>query len=115
MKLDDTIPPNLAEWRNWLRRQIPTNVAEIEVEGVFEANSKVVLLRLPVAMWDMLPDHDAYSFVDYVWSSNLVVKQIETAPSAVPPSFLSLPINLRDPEGKKVPPSSSEWPQFSTR
>ena len=74
VKLDDNIPPNLAEWRNWLRRQIPTNVAQIEIEGVFEGNSKVVLLRLPVAIWDMLPDHDAYSFVDYVRSSNLVVK-----------------------------------------
>jgi hypothetical protein len=86
VKLDDRIPPNLAEWRNWLRRQIPTNVTEIEVEGVFEGNSKVILLRLPVAIWDMLPDHDAYSFADYVRSSNLV-----------PTSSLSLPIKLRDP------------------
>jgi hypothetical protein len=100
VKLDDRIPPNLAEWRNWLGRQIPTNVAEIEVEGVFEGNSKVVLLRLPVAIWDMLPEHDAYSFVDYVRSSNLVVKQPETALSAVSPSSLSLPIKLRDPKGK---------------
>jgi hypothetical protein len=42
VSLDDTVPPNLTEWRNWLRRQVPTNVAEIEVEGVFEGNSKVV-------------------------------------------------------------------------
>jgi hypothetical protein len=88
VKLDDRIPPNLDEWRNWLRRQIPTNVTEINVEGVFEGNSKVVLLRLPVAIWDMLPDHDAYSFVDYVRSSNLVVKQLETALSAMLPSSL---------------------------
>jgi hypothetical protein len=68
---------HLAEWRNWLRRQIPTNVAKINVEGVFEGSSKVVLLRLPVAIWDMLPDRDAYSFVGYVRSSNLIVKQLE--------------------------------------
>jgi hypothetical protein len=110
VKLDDRIPPNLAEWRNWLRRQIPTNVAKIEIEGVFEANSTVVLLRLPVAIWDMMPDHDAYSFVDYVRSSNLVVKQLETALSAVPPSSLPLPIKLRDPKRKKPLPGSSEWP-----
>jgi hypothetical protein len=77
VKLDDRIPPDVAEWRNWLRRQIPTDVAEIDVEGIFEASSKVVLLRLPVAVWDMLPDHDAYSFVGYVRSSNLIVKQLE--------------------------------------
>jgi hypothetical protein len=109
VKLDDSIPPNLTEWRNWLRGQIPTNVAEIEVEGVFEGNSKVVLLRLPVAIWDMLPDHDAYSFVDYVPSSNLIVKQLETALLAMPTSSLSLPIQLRNPN-KKIPPGSSEWP-----
>jgi len=112
VKLDDTIPPNLAEWRNWLRRQIPTNVAkiEVEVEGVFEANSKVILLRLPVAMWDMLPDHDAYSFVGYVGSSNLLIKQLEAALSAEPLPFRSLPIKLRDPTEKKVLLGSAEWP-----
>jgi len=109
VKLDDRIPPNLAEWRNWLRGQIPTNVAEIEVEGVFEGNSKVVLLRLPVAIWDMLPDHDAYSFVGYVRSSNLVVKELETTLSAVlTPSFtpsLSLLTKLRDQNIENIPPS----------
>jgi hypothetical protein len=107
VKLDDRIPPNLAEWRNWLRRQIPSNVAEIGVEGVFEANPKVVLLRLPVAIWDMLPDHDAYSFVGYVRSSNLVVKELETALSAVPPSLC---MELRDRKRKQIPSGSSEWP-----
>src|SRR4051812_28803114 len=29
VKLDDNVPPNLDEWRNLLRRQIPTNVAKI--------------------------------------------------------------------------------------
>jgi hypothetical protein len=110
VKLDDRIPPNLAEWRNWLRGQIPTNVAKIEVEGVFEGNSKVVLLRLPVAIWDMLPDHDAYSFVGYVRSSNLVVKELETALSAVSTSSFSLPTTLRNPKKENIPPGSSEWP-----
>jgi hypothetical protein len=87
VKLEDRILLDLAEWRNWLRRQIPTNVAEIDVEGVFEGvfegSSKVILLSLPVALWDMLPDHDAYSFVGYVPSSNALVKELETAVSAM--------------------------------
>jgi hypothetical protein len=109
VKLDDRIPLNLAEWRNWLQRQIPINVAEIDVEGVFEGSSKVVLLRLPVAIWDMLPDHDAYSFVGYVRSSNLIVKQLKTQLSAMETSSRSLPIQLRDPKRKNFPSSSSEW------
>ena len=109
-KLDDRVPFTLAEWRNWLQRQIPASMAEIEVEGVFKGNSKVVLLRLPVAIWDMLPDHDAYSFVDYVQSSNLVVKELETALSAVPTSYRSLPITPGDPKRKTTPPSSAEQP-----
>jgi hypothetical protein len=117
VKLDDRVPLNLAEWRNWLQRQIPTSVAEIEVEGVFKGNSKVVLLRLPVAIWDMLPDHDAYIFVDYVQSSNLVVKELETTVkelktvrSAVPTSSFPLPIIPPDPEQKATFPSIAEWP-----
>jgi hypothetical protein len=110
VKLDDRVLLNLAEWRNWRQRQIPTSVAEIEVEGVFEGNSKVVLLRLPVALWDMLPDHDAYSFVDSAQSSNLVVKELETALSAVPTPSLSLPIKPRNPKRNTIPPSSAERP-----
>jgi hypothetical protein len=110
VKLDDSVSPDLTEWRNWLRRQIPTGVAEIDVEGIFEASSKVVLLRLPIAIWDMLPDHDAYSFVGYVRSSNLIVKRLETALSAMPTSFLSLPTKLRNPKGEQIPRGSSEWP-----
>ena len=70
--LDDDVPPNLAEWKNWLRTQIP--VANIEVAGVFESCSKVVLLQLPVAVWDMLPDRRAYSFVGYVRSPNFLIQ-----------------------------------------
>ena len=109
VKLDDEIPLNLAEWRNWLRRQVPTNVAEIDVEAVFNASSKIVLLRLPVAMWDMLPDHDAYSFVGYVKSSNLMVEQLETAHSPRKTSSHFLPVQLRRPERRTFPTSSSEW------
>jgi hypothetical protein len=105
--LDDETPLNLAEWRNWLRRQNPTNVAEIHVEGVFETGSKLVLLRLPVAIWDMLPDDDAYSFVGFVQSSNLIVEQFETAASEIP---LPPPIKLRYPKRKKSHPGGSEWP-----
>jgi hypothetical protein len=107
VKLDDEIPLNLAEWRNWLRGQIPTNVTEIEVEGVFETGSKLVLLRLPVAIWDMLPDDDAYSFIDYVQSSNLIVKQSETAAPATP---LPLPPKFRYPRRGKSHPGDAEWP-----
>ena len=71
--LDDDVPLNLAEWKHWLRTQIPAGVANIEVAGVFESCSKVVLLQLPVAVWDMLPDRRAYSFVGYVRSPNLLI------------------------------------------
>jgi hypothetical protein len=108
--LDDGVPFDLTEWRNWLRVHVPANVAEIDIEGIFEASSKVVLLRLPVAIWDMLPDHDAYSFVGYVRSSNLIVKQFETVLSAMRTSSVSLPTKLRNPKREQIPLRSLEWP-----
>jgi hypothetical protein len=61
------------------------------------------LEKSSVAIWDMQPDHDAYSFVDYAQSSNLVVMELETALSAVPTSSLSLPIKPRDLKRKTIP------------
>jgi hypothetical protein len=107
-KLDGKIPLNLAEWKNWLQRQIPTNVAKLDIEGVFKASSYLVMLRLPVAIWDMLPDHDAYSFVGYVRSSNLMITQPETVPSAMETSSLPLPIILPRSKKERIPPPAAQ-------
>lgn len=69
----------------------PSGTAAIDVVGVLETSSKLVLRSISIALRDMLVDNPAYSFVVYVESANLSIKFLEhalsgTATSFVPPS-----------------------------
>jgi CubicO group peptidase (beta-lactamase class C family) len=55
----------------WLE-SIPLLAKWAKVEGVFRSYSTLLLLSIPVPVWNMLPDHPACSFVGYVTSPNLV-------------------------------------------
>jgi hypothetical protein len=43
-----------------------------KVEGIFQSYSILLLLSVPVLVWNILPDHPACSFVSYITSPNLV-------------------------------------------
>lgn len=49
------------------------------VEGVFRSHSTMVLLSLPVPIWDVLQDDRAVSFVGYVESRNRLIPASEEA------------------------------------
>ncbi|TVY17478.1 hypothetical protein LARI1_G004821 [Lachnellula arida] len=55
----------------WLE-SIPFLAKYAKVEGVFKSYSTLLLLSVPVPVWNMLPDHPACSFVGYATSPNLV-------------------------------------------
>ncbi|MCJ1437723.1 hypothetical protein MMC27_007110 [Xylographa pallens] len=48
----------------------------VRTESAFESNSMLLLVSVPLPVWDFLPDNPAYSFVGYIHSANL-------APSSV--------------------------------
>ena len=50
----------------------PSDVADIQVEAVFDSHSALCLLTLPIAVWDMAKNNEAFSFIAYVESSNLM-------------------------------------------
>lgn len=59
------------EWTEWLK-SVPALVNNVTVEGVFKSDSTLYLLSLPVAVWDMLPENRAISFIGFVRSTNMV-------------------------------------------
>lgn len=59
------------EWIDWLM-SIPAVARSVEVEGFFESDSTLILLSLPIAVWDMLPGTAAISFIAFVRSRNHV-------------------------------------------
>lgn len=69
----------------WLE-SIPFLARYAKVEGVFKSYSTLLLLSVPVPVWNMLPDHPACSFVGYATSPNLVTNpwketELELLPS----------------------------------
>lgn len=57
-------------WCNWVR-SAPDGIKDISVQGIYKSLSTLVLISIPVVVWDILPDNPAYSFVGFVQSENL--------------------------------------------
>jgi len=60
-------------WVEWVRN-CPVDAKDIHIEGKWDSFSTLLLLRMPVAVWNLLPDNEAYSFVGFVTSPNTAFK-----------------------------------------
>jgi uncharacterized membrane protein YjfL (UPF0719 family) len=58
------------EWLEWMKT-VPISGREIHVEGLWGSFSTLLLLRMPVEVWNLLPENPAYSFVGFVTTENL--------------------------------------------
>ena len=56
---------------DWLK-DMPILAASINIEAVFHGLSTMILLSMPIAIWDLFPEHPSCSFVGFVQSSNLL-------------------------------------------
>jgi hypothetical protein len=64
---------NIQSWKECLLRQLPSEAQDIKIEGIYGSFSTLLLLRIPVVIWDLLPPNPAYSFVGFVTTENLAV------------------------------------------
>ena len=85
VRLKDTEQtPKLLSWQNWCHDLAPDDVESvhalgrlkirdlIKLEAQFFSNSSLLLVSLPIFIWDRLPSSPAYSFVGFIKSANLV-------------------------------------------
>lgn len=72
---------DLNAWQQWLS-DFPALAKYVKIQGVFESHSALLLISLPVSIWNMLPDHDACNFVAFIRSNNLAVSPPAPAPTA---------------------------------
>jgi hypothetical protein len=63
--------------RRWLQ-DFPALAKYATVQGIYRSNSTLLVLSLPVPIWDWIPDDPACSFIGYVHSRNLLVDQDRT-------------------------------------
>ncbi|KAI0453285.1 hypothetical protein F5B21DRAFT_292461 [Xylaria acuta] len=74
LALEDDQNLNIDDWERWLAA-IPALAKYAQVQGVFKSHSTLLLVSLPVMVWDMLPDHPACNFIAFIRSNNLVTQK----------------------------------------
>jgi hypothetical protein len=71
--LDEDQPlPNPEACRRWICA-FPGLARHVKIEGIFSSYSTVIILSIPVVIWNMLPDNPACQPISYVTSRNLIV------------------------------------------
>jgi hypothetical protein len=66
-------------WLEWLRNA-PPEAQEIRVEGIYDSFSTLLILRMPVAVWNLLPENPSYSFIGFVTSANKSSDSVPACP-----------------------------------
>ncbi|KAJ4294458.1 hypothetical protein N0V90_008149 [Kalmusia sp. IMI 367209] len=61
---------NIKIWTDILRL-LPPAATGIKVQGFYGSFSELVLISMPVSIWDTLPKNPAYSFIEFVTTKNL--------------------------------------------
>jgi hypothetical protein len=88
--------PISQEWLSWLKNRPPQSIGGITVslekylrfESLYDSDSLLLLLSMPIALWHALPQNGAYSYVGIVRSKNLlhhqspVAKRLVSAPTS---------------------------------
>jgi hypothetical protein len=82
LALEEDQTLNIDDWERWLS-SVPALAKYVKVQGVFKSHSTLLLLSLPVMVWDMLPDHPACNFVAFIRSNNLVAQKKEKMPTSI--------------------------------
>ncbi len=71
LALEDDQRLDLGAWEQWLA-SFPALAKYVKVQGVFKSHSTLLLLSIPVMVWDLLPEDHACSFVAFIRSNNLI-------------------------------------------
>ena len=65
----DTAQFDLDAWLEWIK-DVPPEATKVKVEGIYGSLSTLLLLRMPIATWRLLPNDTAYSFIGFVTVGN---------------------------------------------
>ncbi|KPM36249.1 hypothetical protein AK830_g10329 [Neonectria ditissima] len=79
LALEDDQRLDINAWEQWLSA-FPAMAKYVKVQGVFKSHSTMLLVSMPVTIWDMLPEDHATSFVAFIRSNNLM-NQKQRSPS----------------------------------
>ncbi|TDZ18558.1 hypothetical protein Cob_v008567 [Colletotrichum orbiculare MAFF 240422] len=74
LALEDDQQLDLNAWEQWLS-SFPALAKYVKVQGVYKSHSTLLLVSMPVMIWDLLPEDHATSFVAFIRSNNLMTQK----------------------------------------
>ncbi|KAH7144013.1 hypothetical protein EDB81DRAFT_935488 [Dactylonectria macrodidyma] len=74
LALEDDQRLDINAWEQWLGA-FPAMAKYVKVQGVFKSHSTLLLVSMPVSIWDLLPEDHATSFVAFIRSNNLMTQK----------------------------------------
>ncbi|KAF5018527.1 hypothetical protein F66182_9485 [Fusarium sp. NRRL 66182] len=74
LALEDDQRLDINAWEQWLGA-FPAMARYVKVQGVFKSHSTMLLVSMPVPIWDLLPEDQATSFVAFIRSNNLMTQK----------------------------------------
>jgi hypothetical protein len=89
---------DVEQWRKWLQ-DFPALAKFAKIEGMYKSNSTLLILSIPVVVWDWIPDDPACGFIGYMYSQNQVIckeEPIAETSSGEDPIELGLAPDVRD-------------------
>jgi hypothetical protein len=98
---------SFAEWL----LSVPALVKFAQVEGVYHSDSTLVILSLPIAIWDLLPKNPALGVIGFVRSRNFVIESSPTRITSVP----HIPLTRPDIPHVLVPKKEDRVPEYLTK
>ena len=74
VRIDSTQQLGVQQISSWIR-EIPLLATAVTLHGVTRSHSTMILMGIPVAIWDLLPDDPACSFIGFTTSKNLLLDE----------------------------------------
>lgn len=66
---EPNIDDDVDKWKRWLQT-VPALTRYVRVQGIYKSNSTLLILSIPVAVWNWLPEDFACTFIGYIHSKN---------------------------------------------
>ena len=92
----------MKEMQAWLMsRDRPYWVKGVELVGVLPSASSVLLITLPIALWDVLPEDPAYKMTEFVTGGNVLLENADQR-------LLSRLMSQNEPKGHRLRAQSAD-------
>ncbi|KAL8869085.1 MAG: hypothetical protein Q9174_004535 [Haloplaca sp. 1 TL-2023] len=104
------------DWLDWFT-SIPVLAKSVCIQGIYKSDSTLLQLSLPVALWDVMPDNPAVSFIAFIKTDRIIgnrgdhkpghsTRRLKRSHSAISQRTADIPENVRKVSHKQQEPDS---------